>query len=136
MDSEVQENKYKYNGFEIIQNIMQTYIDRWEEFRPHYNPWFVNLAISQHTDLLNLANEMNKTSLSKEQQYYFYLYSIPIKYRHYYPWIKKTTKPEELKMICEEYKINPQKASDYYQLLSPEEIKRLRKKHKILQEKL
>jgi len=113
--------------FDLITHLNSSSDDRWYEFESVYNPFIINRFMSMHPETINFANEMNKTNMSKKDQYYFYLYGIPNK-RRYAKYIK-ASKSEMIDDICNIYHVNRGIAKQYSQLLSKEQIKKLKSKY-------
>lgn len=89
-----------------------------------YSPFIVNKAMSMHLDTIMFANEMNRNShLAKILQYDFYIYGISPKKR--FGWHKRTN-VEHLDLICKAFKCNETKAADFLEILSDEDIMKIK----------
>jgi len=92
-----------------------------------YNPYMVNMALSQHIDTVMYANDMNSAHwLDKKQQYAYLLNSVRSMNRRF-SWAKKS-KSEDLDLIVEYYKVNRTRAREYLSVLSPEDLKEITKR--------
>ena len=92
-----------------------------------YPPFIINRCLAGHIDAIMFANEMNKyPGLSKDMQYSFLLHTIRKKKR-FSPWLKQE-KIEDLELVKKYYKYNTEKAQQALKILSPEQIKFIRKK--------
>ena len=98
------------------------------EVEKAYPPFPVNNGLAQHIDTVMLAQEMNKRPhLSKRMQYAFLYHSVNKKKR-YGKWAKKIEPIEqvELDQIKELYTVSQEKAIEYYRLMSPDDLIKLR----------
>ena len=83
--------------------------------------------MSGHIDAILFANEMNKnTHLAKDMQYQFYLHSIRKKKR-FSPWLRQE-KIDNLELVKKYYGYSNEKAQQALNILTPEQIKYIRKK--------
>ena len=75
------------------------------------------------------ANEMNKSVLEPQLQYEFYRNIIPTKKR----WLKfvKKNKDEEINFIAEYFSVNLQRAKEYVNILTEEQIRDMKRELEI-----
>ena len=93
----------------------------------NYPPYIINRCLSGHLDCIMFANEMNKYSfLDKDMQYSFYLNSLRKKKR-FSPWLRKD-KVTDLEIIKQYYGYSNEKASNALKILTPEQIKFIKKR--------
>ena len=91
-----------------------------------YNPWLTNNALSQFPDTILHANMMNQYhQLENRPQYLFLLNSVRPKKR----WSKwaKSTRNEDLDIVCSYYNCNATIGLEYLSLLSSEQLKIIKK---------
>ena len=92
-----------------------------------YPAYIVNRCLSGHIDAILFANEMNKNNhLAKDMQYQFYLHSIRKKKR-FSPWLRQE-KIDNLELVKKYYGYSNEKAQQALNILTPEQIKYIRKK--------
>ena len=92
-----------------------------------YPPYIINRCLSGHLDCIMFANEMNKYSfLDKDMQYSFYLNTLRKKKR-FSPWLRKD-KVTDLEIIKQYYGYSNEKASNALKILTPEQIKFIKKR--------
>ena len=92
-----------------------------------YSPWLTNKALSYFADTIHAANMMNcNHSLDHKLQYSF-LINIVRPSKRFSKWVKKE-KDEDLEAIMEHFGYNRQKAKTALELLSPDQIKTIKKK--------
>ena len=90
--------KEKYKLFDFVTAINFTKKDLFQdpEAKMDYAPFIINKALSFYGDTVLYANELNQhASLPKEQQFYFYLNSIPKKKR-FSEWVNKDKESKSL----------------------------------------
>ena len=92
-----------------------------------YDQYIINLAYSYHIDTVLFANEMNlKSNLTNEMHYDFY-YHVLRKAKRYSKWNKKDKNIEEnLSFISQYYQINKEKAKEILNILSEDELKKIK----------
>ena len=92
-----------------------------------YPPYIINRCLSGHLDCIMFANEMNKYSfLDKDMQYSFYLNTLR-KRKRFSPWLRKD-KVTDLEIIKQYYGYSNEKASNALKILTPEQIKFIKKR--------
>lgn len=109
-----------------------------EGTQTEYLPFMINKAFSQHIDTILLANEMNKRpNIPKEWHHDFLFYSVEPKSR-YGKWAKKEEQDnaEVIAYLKDKYKIGNDRALEYYDMLSNDEIIKITKKLKTLRGKI
>ena len=117
--------------FEFTDALMVKGVDLTEDltFDKDYAPFIINRALAQNQDTIMYADAMNRMPwLSKEQQYKFYLFGVPKKKR-YGKWAKKQvdSSQEDIDNIMEVYQVSLEKALEYLEVLSKEQLDALRK---------
>jgi len=93
----------------------------------NYPPYIINRCLSGHLDCIMFTNEMNKYSfLDKDMQYSFYLNTLRKKKR-FSPWLRKE-KVTDLEIVKQYYGYSNEKASNALKILTPEQIKFIKKR--------
>ena len=107
----------KLGLFDIVNNI---YEKRGGVLLPSelkdYQPYIVNRALSQHRDLVHLANEMNILYIDKNMHYAFLYYGVPKKSR-YVKWPKNDDDKVKIALIQEYYGYSYRRAKEVLPLL-------------------
>lgn len=89
-----------------------------------YNPWIINTALSMRKDSVIYANEMNRyAALSDLEQHDFFFHGLPK--RNYFAKYAKASKDDNIKIICEFYKVSEVVAKQYSKVLSDSQVKEL-----------
>jgi len=103
-----------------------------EQTKSKYESFLVNRAMSQHTDSIMYANEMNKhPELNKLLQHDFYFHILSRKKR-YGKWAKADKENESiLNLIIRHYKVNRVHAKQYLELMTDESIKSLKNTYEV-----
>lgn len=115
------------NPFDIINNIC---FDKKELFddpqtEKDYNAFLINRGLSYFADTILYANEMNiHYELTKEQQFKFLNITIPKKKR-FSKWNKKESLSMDISLVMEFYNCSSNKAQEYLQILSDDQIKNI-----------
>jgi hypothetical protein len=107
--------------FNVISHIKD--IDQFSEgeIDKDYIPYIVNRMVAQYRDLVHIADAMNVSyDIPKEQQLFIYNQIIPKKKRKAL-WTNKK-KDKNLEIIMEYYGISQDKAMEYYNILTKEQI--------------
>ena len=92
-----------------------------------YPPYIVNRCLSGHLDCVMYANEMNRfPNLDKDMQYNFMLNGIR-KRKRFAPWLKQD-KINDLDLVKKYYGYNNEKARQALRILTPDQLKYIRKK--------
>lgn len=117
----------KVTFFDILNDLMYTKDKLLENDFSAYSPYMINRGLSQQPDLIFMANEMNKSAsnLTKEMQYDFYFHSIKAKKR-FGKWAKSDDDDEAIQTIMQVYDVSRLKALEYYEMLSPDNIKNIK----------
>lgn len=93
-----------------------------EYTKSDYVPFLINRGMSFYPDTILHANTMNEYShLDKDLQYKYYVYSVRKKKR-FAKWISSSKPSEKVKIISEYYKISLKKAKSIVDLISKEDL--------------
>ena len=114
---------------EYLNAINQTKENLMEDsfYEKKYPAWVVNHALYSFPDTILLVNEMNiNNHLDNKLQFDFLLNSIRPRKR-FAPWLK-TSKIKNLELVKEYFGYNDQKAKDALELLTDDDIDRIRSK--------
>jgi hypothetical protein len=94
-----------------------------------YNSFMINRGLSNFSDTIFFANEMNRYySLPKKQQFEFYLNAVSKKKR-YSKWANKSKNSEDVMLLMNIYNYSSRRALEALDLLNDEQIKELRAKY-------
>lgn len=94
-------------------------------FKKSYSPWIVNKALSGLIDCVLFANEVNTRQIEPQYQYLYYLNIIPSKKR-WAKWMKKEN-GSDIEIVRKYFNYSYKKAKQALQLLSSEQLERIRK---------
>lgn len=122
----------KYKLFDFVDAITTTKEDLFQdpEAKMDYVPFLVNKAMSFYGDTVLYANELNQhASLPKEQQFYFYLNSIPKKKR-FSKWVNKDKESKSLNIVMEYYNYSAREAENVLSVLTKEQLTMIEEKLK------
>ncbi len=93
-----------------------------------YVPFIVNRAMSNFSDCVFYANEVNQLHfLDKDQQFDFYKYIVP-KGKRFAKWNKAEKSSQDILMLQEYYNINIRVAEQYLHILTDEQMEYIRSK--------
>jgi hypothetical protein len=92
-----------------------------------YSPWLTNKALSYFADTIHAANMMNCNHHADHKLQYSFLINIIRPSKRFSKWVKKE-KDEDLEAIMEHFGYNRQKAKTALELLTPDQIKTIKKK--------
>lgn len=92
-----------------------------------YSPWLTNKALSYFADTIHAANMMNHNHHLDHKLQYSFLINIVRPSKRFSKWVKKE-KDEDLEAIMEHFGYNRQKAKTALELLTPDQIKTIKKK--------
>ena len=96
------------------------------EEEKEYTPFVVNRCLSYFPDTLLHANEMNRLPfLDKRLQYEYYMNSIRPRKR-FSKWLKRETN-DDIGIIKEYFGMSEKKAREAISVLSPQDIKSMKK---------
>ena len=96
-----------------------------------YVPFMINRGLSYFPDTIMFANEMNQhASAPKNWQYDFYRIGVTKKKR-FSKWHKRDQNSEELELVMKEYNYSSEKAARALELLTKDQIKKLKEKYSI-----
>jgi len=133
---EAVEEDYKikalYSPFDFINSInanksLFSGSDNPEQVEKEYNPWMVNRGLSYFSDTIQMANIVNQNyHLDKKLQYDFLINTIRPKVRRS-KWFKKE-QDDDLDVIKEAYGYSERKAEVALSLLSPDQLKSIKKR--------
>jgi len=97
-----------------------------------YTPFMVNRGLSNFTDTILFANEMNgRAHMSKKMQYDFLFHSVRRK-RRFSKWHKKVKDSKDIELIKEAYNCNRERAEEFYDLLDMDKLRMYMSKGGIL----
>ncbi len=115
--------------FEIKGAIEQKLTLEWDEvLEKEYVPFIINRAFSFNMHTVFHANEMNKCSfIPKKWHYDFYFASVP-KGKKFDKWIKQEKASADIQAIARYFHINNERASEFYRILTPEQMKIIHEK--------
>ena len=122
----------KYKLFDFVDAITTTKEDLFQdpEAIMDYVPFLVNKAMSFYGDTVLYANELNQhASLPKEQQFYFYLNSIPKKKR-FSKWVNKDKESKSLNIVMEYYGYSAREAENILSILTKQQLTTIEEKLK------
>jgi hypothetical protein len=92
-----------------------------------YSPWLTNKSLSYFADTIHAANMMNCNHQLDNKLQYSFLINIIRPSKRFSKWVKKE-KDEDLEAIMEHFGYNRQKAKTALELLTPDQIKTIKKK--------
>lgn len=124
--------KEKYKLFDFVTAINFTKKDLFQdpEAKMDYAPFIINKALSFYGDTVLYANELNQhASLPKEQQFYFYLNSIPKKKR-FSEWVNKDKESKSLNIVMEYYGYSAREAENILSMFPEEQLTMMEEKLK------
>lgn len=118
----------KYSPFDFIKSINEkNYLMVSPEVEKQYVPFMVNRGLSQMVDCVPYTYNMNRlTKLSKKMQYDYYYYGIR-RAKRFSKWAKED-KYDHLDDIISYYNINKEKAIEYLERLTEEQVQNIVKK--------
>jgi len=94
-----------------------------------YIPFMINRGLSYFPDTVMFANEMNQhAGAPKNWQYDFYRIGI-VKKKRFSKWHKRDQNSEELELVMKEYNYSSEKAAKALQLLTEDQIQKLKEKY-------
>jgi len=121
------------NVFDFVNDICNDKHYRFDhDSRSKYDAFVVNRALSQHTDSIMYANEMNKhPELDKLLQHDFYFHILSKKKR-YGKWAKADNQNEDIiNLLIRHYKVNRLHAKKYLELMTDEGIQTLKNTYEV-----
>ena len=113
---------------EILPSILQTkqYALLTEQDEKEYPAFMVSRALSQYSDTVLIANEINKyPNLDNKLKYDFLLNIVKARKRPFAKWAKRV-EPIDLAAIKEYYGYSDAKALDALRILTPDQINSLK----------
>lgn len=125
--TETKSEEKKYGIFDLLNDLTQKKDNEWtEEVEKVYNPWMINKGLSQQSDCVMFANEMNlHHRLPKKAQFEYYN-QVLRKYRRKGAKWPKPDDDADILMIMEIYNYSRQRAKETIKVLTPDQIKTLR----------
>ena len=109
---------------DILQNKKNLIVDDHTESL--YNPFLINRSLSYHYDCLMYANEMNRRHhIDKKMQNDFLINTIRPQKRKFSKWIK-TEKSDDIECLKLFYGFSEVKAREVLNLLSDEDIRKIK----------
>lgn len=96
-----------------------------EDFEREYSPFMINRFFSCDRQLVFLANEMNKSNITKRMHFGFMNVIIPKGKRYIKYDAKKTAKDQAILNIMEYYKCSSETAKSYLKLLDEPELQEI-----------
>jgi len=108
----------KASSFDFIHDVSQRKTDLSRSGHPltNYSPWLTNKHFGMYVDTILYANEVNSmSSLDKQLQHDYYLYSVPARNRRS-PWNKPDQK-DAVEAIRKWYGINTTRAREVLRIL-------------------
>lgn len=121
----------KIDPFEFVESINVSKKDLMKEAADQsyaekcYNPWLTNQALSYHPDTIYYANVMNGNYHLDNRLQYSYLINTVRPKKRYSKWVKKR-EDGVVDAVASLYNYNRIKAKAALQILSPEQINRIR----------
>lgn len=110
---------------QILQGKKNLIVDEITE--KEYNPYLTNRSLSYHKDCVLFANEMNmRHFIDKKMQFDFLLNTIRSQRRPFAKWVK-SEKSDNLECIKQVFNFSDTKAREAMNLLSEEQIQKLKK---------
>ena len=121
------------NPFDYVNQILQgkknLIVDEITE--KEYNPFLTNRSLSCHYDCVLFANEMNQRPfLDKKLQNSFLINTVRSRKRPFAKWIK-SEKSEDLECVKKYFNYSDMRAREVLNLLSEEQIQKLKEKTEI-----
>ena len=103
-----------------------------KEREKDYNPFGINLGLSQHIDAILHVNEMNMwwQVVSKHMHYDYLFNTVRAMRRPPKKWAKMT-KTDDEDLIMKEYGVNRKRAREYITLMDDNAIEQLRKSREV-----
>lgn len=115
------------NPFDLVNSVSKTKEDILEN-ESDYNAYIINRALSYFPDTIFYAAEMNlHYDIPPRQQYDFYMHSLRPRKR-FAKWAK-AEKSDDVRAIMDYYKYSYEKARQALDLLSKEDLERIRKSY-------
>lgn len=100
-----------------------------ERFEKYYNPFMINKFLSMHPATVLYAHYMNMYTLDKKSHFLFLFYALE-KVNIFFKYQKKDKENlKHIKFIQDCYNISEEKAKDFAQILSKEQIKIIKNKY-------
>lgn len=112
----------KVNPFDLLKNISQK---TYPESLYGYNKFLTNLGMSQRSDTVLFANEMNKyDNLSDQMCFDFYYHGLPKK-NYFAKWAKKFNS-DATEMVKEYFSVSYKVAKSYEKILNKSQLDQIK----------
>lgn len=112
----------KVNPFDLLKNISQK---TYPETLYGYNKFLTNLGMSQRSDTVLFANEMNKyDNLSDQMCFDFYYHGLPKK-NYFAKWAKKFNS-DATEMVKEYFSVSYKVAKSYEKILNKSQLDQIK----------
>lgn len=98
-----------------------------ESIEKAYQPFLISRCLSAFEDCIFHLNELNLYNTLDKKQHFDYLRLALRKRNRYSPWLK-STKHEHIDLICSSMKVNKQRALEYLNILTDEQIEEIKKR--------
>ena len=117
------------NPFEYLNSINYTKEDimETEEDERAYNSFLLNRSLSYFNDTVNICNVVNRYHHIDNKLQYHFLINIIRKRKRFSKWMKPELE-SDIEVVKEYYGYSNEKAKQVLSLLSPEQIKIIKKK--------
>lgn len=119
----------KHSLFDWLTNVQTTGGDIMgedPEAIKSYEPFMVSRGCAQSLDCVLFANELNRNQVTRPEFHYGFLLHSITKKKRYSKWTKKGGDPEDLGLIQQVYQVSKERALEYLEMLSPEEIEQIK----------
>lgn len=97
-----------------------------EEALKAYSPFMVNRGVAQAMNTVMFAQEMNKRGVQDKEMHFAFLFNVVKKAKRYAKWSKKEAISDDILLVQEVYQVNQERAVEFLELLSPEQLQQLR----------
>lgn len=112
------------NSFDFITAITQTKEDLFKDPQASkdYNSFMVNRGLSQYSDTILYANEMNRYYNLDADMQFKYLINTITKKKRFGKWSKKDKDPKSFLLVKEYYKYSDEKARQALDILTADQL--------------
>jgi hypothetical protein len=110
--------------FDYVKAINETKVDMFQDpqAESEYLPFLVNRALSNFTDTIFYANEMNRMSGLPKIMQFHYLINIIAKKKRYGSWSKPEKESSSIALVKEYYKYSNEKAIQALRILTDDDL--------------
>lgn len=120
--------KHSISLTEWLNSINYTKIDLMnEDNEMKYQQFIINSILSHSKELIYYIDALNCINMSNRMHYDFLLSAIPPSKRYVPFFNMKIQKNEDVELVKRYYKVSYNRANQYYEMLSEEDISKLRK---------